>query len=178
MRMKSLTVAFALMLSAACAGPVHEDCLGSSGCGYEAVATSPQDLTVSGADQMHFADGRGRCSQFASTLSVNDQQRHVQVFMLDLWVPAKAPKYKVQMRINGYRGPGEATSLSNSQLGFDPANGAIVAGDAYIVPSPDRLGTASSMSIVIAKGETSGTLELAFSDRSFAGGWRCVPWSA
>lgn len=173
--MRRLIVAFALLTVSGCAPfPIHTDCIGSSGCGYQTVPAAPQDLTVTGADEADFGDGRGRCFTSASTMGYNDQVRHVRVFLLDLWVPATAPRYKIQVRINGYQGPGRVSSADNERLRGDPGNGGIVSGDAYLVPSPERLATANTVAFTIDSGEISGSLRLEFPDRTIAGSWHCT----
>ena len=127
--MRRLIVAGVLMLSACIPVPVHTDCIGSTGCAYQAVASSPQDLTVTGAGQAHLVDGRGRCSTFRSSTQYNDQVRPIRVFLLELWAPASAPRYKIEIRIDGYRGAGQVSSADNARVLYDPANGGIVRGD-------------------------------------------------
>ena len=174
MHMARLIVVLVLLLPAGCSGPIHYDCIGSSGCGYQSVAVSPQDLTVSGADELRAADGRGRCLIAPSTVGINDQVRHVQLFVLDLWFPAAAPRYKVSMRITGYDGPADFSSEANGRLGYDPANGAIVAVDVYLVPSPDRMGIPAQIAASVQPDQLSGSLQVDIADRSIAGTWRCI----
>jgi hypothetical protein len=171
---RRLIVAGVLMLSACIPVPVHTDCIGSTGCGYQAVVSSPQDLSVTGADQAHLVDGRGRCSTFLSTTQYNDQVRHIRGFLLELWAPAAAPRYKIEVRIDGYRGAGSVSSGDNERFRYDPADGGIVRADVYLVPSPERLGTAKSVAFTVDPGETSGSLRLDLPDRTIAGTWHCV----
>jgi hypothetical protein len=176
---RRLIVAFVVTISACVPVPVpvpvHEDCIGSSGCGYQAVASGSQDLTVTGADQAHLVDGRGRCDTFTSSTQYNDQVRHIRVFLLELWAPASAPRYKIEVRIDGYRGAGQESSADNERFRYDPANGGIVRADVYAVPSPEPLATAKSVAFMIDPGETSGSLRLELPDRTVAGAWHCVP---
>lgn len=172
--MRRLIVVWVLTLSACIPVPVHTDCIGSTGCGYQAVASSPQDLTVTGAGQAHLVDGRGRCRTFSSSTQYNDQVRPIRVFLLELWAPASAPRYKIEMRIDGYRGAGPVSSADNERFLYNPANGGIVRGDLYVVPSPDRLGSAKSVAFTIEPGETSGSFRIEFPDRTIAGAWHCV----
>jgi len=132
------------------------------------------DLTVAGADELHFVDGRGSCLTFLSSIGYNNEVRHIRVFLLDLWAPAIAPRHKLELRVEGYRGPGTTSKDDAQRLRYDPANGEIVKGDAYVVPSADRIGVARAVAVTVVPDETSGTLKLDFPDRTIAGNWRCV----
>lgn len=165
----NLTVIVAALLMTGCG-----DCLGSTGCGYTSVAVAPQDLTVTGADEMHFADGRGSCLTYNTTEGFNDEVRKFQLFALDLWIPASGPRYKLTLRIKGYRGPGDFSSADSARFGYDPNNGPIISGDGYLVPATEPFSLVPLVAATIAPDELSGSLQLDFSDRQITGSWHCV----
>jgi hypothetical protein len=177
--MRRLPMLLAILSSlAACAPfPVHTDCLGSSGCGYSDVKTSAQSIAVSGGDRAEarsFEDGRGRCNNYTTTMGYNNESRVVRVFVLELWVPATAPRYRMELRVTGSRGPGHASTADNERFLDDPANGPIVQADVKLVPSPDSIATPTNVVATIDSGERSGSLLVELPDRTISGTWTCA----
>jgi hypothetical protein len=177
--MRRLPILLAILSSlAACAPlPVHYDCLGSSGCGYSDVQTSAQSIAVSGGDRAEarsFQDGRGRCNNHTSTIGFNNESRVVRIYILALWVPAKAPRYRIEVRITGSRGPGHVSTADNERFLEDPANGPIVQADVKLVPSPDPIATPTNVVATIDSGERSGSLLIELPDRTISGTWTCA----
>ena len=150
--MRRLLILLAILptLAACSPFPVHYDCLGSSGCGYSDVKPSAQSIAVSGADRAEsrgFQDGRGRCNTSTSTIGFNNESRVVRIFILQLWVPATAPRYRIELRITGSRGPGQVSTADNERFLYDPANGPTVQADVKLVPSPDPIATPPTWSL-------------------------------
>ena len=179
--MRRLPILLAIVSSlAACAPfPVHTDCLGSSGCGYSDVKTSAQSIAVSGvggdrAESRSFEDGRGRCTNSTSTIGFNNGSRVVAIFILALWVPATAPRYRIELRVTGSRGPGHVSTADNARFLYDPANGPTVQADVNLVPSPDRIATPTNVVATIDSGEASGALLIELPDRTISGNWTCA----
>lgn len=162
--------------------PVHTDCLGSTGCGYSDVKPSSQNIGVSGAvdraDERGFEDGRGRCGTYDTTMGFNNETRQVRLFILTLWVPATAPRYWIELRIAGYRGPGNVSTADNQRFGDDPANGATVQAKANLVPSGEPIATPNNVTATVDAGEASGSLRIELPDRTIAGTWTCAPSSS
>src|SRR5437667_929010 len=156
-----IAAVMALIASSCIPVPIHEDCLGSSGCGHASVRVGEQNMAVTGADEGSFSDGHGSCQTSQSTDGLNDEIRHVKVFVLQLWVPASSPRYKLVLRVSGYPGRGTFSSDLNQQLKYDPAKGGIVLGDVYLVPAPDRLAQTKTVTLAVDQGETSGALRVA-----------------
>ena len=178
MRRLSILLAIVSSLAACAPFPVHTDCLGSSGCGYSDVKTSAQSIAVSGGDRAEarsLEDGRGRCNNYTSTVGFNNETRVVRIFILDLWVPANAPRYRIELRITGSRGPGHVSTADNARFLFDPANGPIVQADVKLVPSPDPIAIPTNVVATIDSGEASGSLLIELPDRTISGTWTCAP---
>ncbi|TMF90179.1 MAG: hypothetical protein E6I07_02755 [Chloroflexi bacterium] len=174
--MRMLLAAIVALIASSCIpAPIHEDCIGSSGCGYASVRVSEQNMAVTGADERSFSDGHGSCQTSQSTEGLNNEIRHVKVFVLQLWVPASSPHYKLVLRVSGYPGPGTFSSDLNQQLKYDPAKGGIVLGDVYLVPAPDRLAQTKTVTLTVDHGETSGALRIDLPDRTLSGTWTCLP---
>jgi hypothetical protein len=166
-------------LSACMPSPVHYDCLGSTGCGYSDVKPSSQSIAVTGAvdraDERGFQDGRGRCGIYNTTMGFNNESRQVRVFILTLWVPASAPRYWIELRIAGYRGPGNVSTADNERFGFDPANGATVQAEANLVPSVEPIAMPTNVTATVDANQASGSLRIELPDRTIAGTWTCAP---
>jgi len=177
--MRRLPILLAILSSlAACAPlPIHYDCLGGSACGYSDVKPSTQSIAVSSGDRAEarsFEDGRGRCHNYTSTIGFNNESRVVRVFILDLWVPATAPRYRIELRITGSRGPGHVSTSDNARFLDDPANGPTVQADVKLVPSPDPIATPTNVVATIDSGEASGSLLIESPNRTISGTWTCA----
>ena len=118
-----IAAVMALIASSCIPVPIHEDCLGSSGCGYASVRVGEQNMAVTGADERSFSDGHGSCQTSQSTEGLNNEIRHVKVFLLQLWVPASSPRYKLVLRVSGYPGPGTFSSDLNQRSSTIPPRG-------------------------------------------------------
>jgi hypothetical protein len=177
--MRRLPILLAILSSlTACAPfPVHTDCLGSSGCGYAGVKASAQSIAVSGGDRAEarsFEDGRGRCDTYSTVVGFNNESRVVRIFIITLWLPATAPRYRIELRITGSRGPGHGSTADNERFLYDPANGPIVQADVNLVPSPDRIAMPTNVVATIDSGERSGSLLIELPDRTISGTWTCA----
>jgi len=177
--MRRLPILLAIVSSlAACAPfPIHTDCLSSSGCGYSDVKAGAQSIAVSGSDRAEsrsFEDGRGRCTTSTSTIGFNNESRVVRIFILALWVPATAPRYRIELRVTGYRGPGQVSTADNARFLYDPANGPTVQADVNLVPSPDRIATPTNIVATIDSGDASGSLLIELPGRIISGNWTCA----
>ena len=123
---------------------------------------------MSGADQAHFTTGRGTCLSYTTSDSSGDMTK---TFTLQLQVPADKPRYRLEITIFRYGGPGSGASTADTlPAGYD---GPVIKGDIYVLP-PVAGTAATEFAVRVSSDGVSGSMIARFPDRTLTGTWRCT----